>query len=657
VRRDATYLLTGGLGGLGLAAARWLVERGAHHLVLLGRTGLPPRAEWPALEGAANRLARQTTALRELEALGARVHVAAQDVGDQGRLTALLAALAADGWPAVRGAVHAAGIADPTPALELDLATLEAIQRAKVDGGLALHRALPAATLDWLVFFSSAASVLPSPGRSGYAAGNAFLDALAWYRRAHGAHALSVNWGLWAEVGLIEKWGALEQRGSGAISPLIGLDLLERMLREDRTQVAVLPIDWDEWREAYPVYSSRMLFSALDTNVPSRREGREATPPADQPPALDHTALLVAEPDERRAILERWLREQLGLVLRIPASAFDLDKPLVAFGLDSLMAMDLHNRLERELRVPVKVIELIAGLSLSRLAAQLGDRLAEPPATLRSRVAVPSASPLVTLQAGAPGRRPIFLVHPAGGSVLCYRQLPPHLGAEQPVHTLEAPALRGRRTPHKDVMAMAAEYATAVRAAQPEGPYALAGWSSGGVVAFEMAQQLRAAGEEVALLAMFDSLAPSVSPAMDDAALVAWFVCDLLGGGIAVTAEELAGLGRGEHLPAALRRVRAAGALPAGIKDAEVRRHFSVFRASFDAVRAYVPRPWPGEVLLFTATEVLFQSISDPLLGWGALATLERRSLPGNHYSLLTPPNVHEIARTLAARLGGRRDS
>src|SRR5262249_4094105 len=106
-------------------------------------------------------LPKQATAVRELEALGARVHVAALDVGDQGRLAALLTALAADGWPPVRGAVHAAGVADPAPVLELDLAMLEAVQRAKVDGGLALHRALAGATLDWMVFFSSAASILP----------------------------------------------------------------------------------------------------------------------------------------------------------------------------------------------------------------------------------------------------------------------------------------------------------------------------------------------------------------------------------------------------------------------------------------------------------------------------------------------------------------
>ena len=182
-RTDGTYLISGGLGDLGLLIARWIVGQGARRLILLGRTTLPPRPDWRAAEPG-SRLARQITAIRELELLGACVHLASVDVADETALSGFLAAFRAEGWPPIRGVVHAAGVLQDGLLVQLDAAALTAVLRPKVMGGWLLHRLLRDDPLDFFVLFSSAGAILGQPGQGNYAAANAFLDALAHHRRA-----------------------------------------------------------------------------------------------------------------------------------------------------------------------------------------------------------------------------------------------------------------------------------------------------------------------------------------------------------------------------------------------------------------------------------------------------------------------------------------
>ena len=179
-RRDAAYLITGGLGDLGLAVARWLADQGARHLVLMGRTPLPERAGWSAVDAQEEPVvAARIAAVRDVEARGAAVHVAAVDVGDEEDMRSFLAGWAAEGRPPIRGVVHSAGVA-PFEALEdMSHESLAAVLRPKVAGGWLLHRLFDEHELDFLVLFASASGVLSSPRLAHYAAGNAFLDSLA----------------------------------------------------------------------------------------------------------------------------------------------------------------------------------------------------------------------------------------------------------------------------------------------------------------------------------------------------------------------------------------------------------------------------------------------------------------------------------------------
>ncbi|HEY7509709.1 MAG TPA: SDR family NAD(P)-dependent oxidoreductase, partial [Vicinamibacteria bacterium] len=229
VRADATYLVTGGLGSLGRAVARWLVARGARHLVLAGRRA--------GAEEAAG-------FLRELSADGASVVAAPVDVADAGAVTALVARIQAE-MPPLRGVVHAAGVLDDGVLRQQSWARFQRVLEPKLPGAWNLHQATAVVPLDFFVLFSSAAALFGAPGQGNYAAANAALDALAHYRRTLGLPALSLDWGPWDEVGMAAALGAREKerwarQGVGLLAPSRALALMERLLSGAAAQVGVM---------------------------------------------------------------------------------------------------------------------------------------------------------------------------------------------------------------------------------------------------------------------------------------------------------------------------------------------------------------------------------------------------------------------------------
>jgi amino acid adenylation domain-containing protein/thioester reductase-like protein len=378
-RPDGTYLITGGLGDLGLLVARWMVEQGARRLILLGRTQLPPRASWREVESG-SRLAQQIAAIRELEALGASIHLAAVDVADEERLKAFLDEFHAEGWPPIRGVVHAAGVLQDGLLAQLDAAALTIVLRPKVVGGWLLHRLLEDAPLDFFVLFSSASSLLGQFGQGNYAAANAFLDALAHHRRAQGQPALSINWGAWAELGLAERSGGqrlakrLALLGIKRIAPEQGLVVLEGLFPQDSTQVAVVPVDWRQYRQLYPAGSDSPLFSQLASE--------EATPPLQgSQPGEKRNVFLAAEPEDRYQLLQSYLSEQVARVLGLSATRLDVQQPLGNLGLDSLMAVELRNRIITDLGVNVPMGRFLQSPSIEQAATQVLEQLITEAAT------------------------------------------------------------------------------------------------------------------------------------------------------------------------------------------------------------------------------------------------------------------------------------
>jgi len=390
-RTDGSYLISGGLGDLGLLVARWMVEQGVRRLILLGRTRLPPRSNWSSVE-TGSRLAGQITAIRKLESLGACVHPASVDVADEGQLRGFLDEFRAEGWPPIRGVVHAAGVLQDGLLVQLDAAALNTVLRPKVMGGWLLHRLLQDDSLDFFILFSSAGSVLGQPGQGNYAAANAFLDALAHHRRAQGQPALSINWGAWAGEGFADSVGGkrlaarLALLGISSIAPKHALEMLGRLLGQSATQVVAVPVNWKQYREFYPADSASPLLSEL------AREEAEVPQPAGRT-SERRDALLAAEPAERRLLLQSYLSAQVARVLGLSPSKLDLQQSLIHLGLDSLMVVELKNRIAVDLKVNVPVAKFLQGFSVDQAVTQVLEQLttetANPITPLAPAVAQP----------------------------------------------------------------------------------------------------------------------------------------------------------------------------------------------------------------------------------------------------------------------------
>ena len=332
LRSDATYLVTGGLGGLGLKVAEWLAAHGARHLVLLGRQSLEA--------GAPAETARRRAGVRAVEAHGAAVRVVAGDVADASVLAALFADLAAS-MPPLRGVVHAAAALDAAPVRELDLARVLAILRPKVIGTALLDRATRALPLDFFALFSSTTALLGATGFAPYAAANQFLDAVAHARRADGAPAVSVNWGIWDEMRVAsdEDRRRFAETGLRPMASAAALDLLGAALGGDVVQPVVAAIDWAVLKPLYEARRRRPFLAEVGAPAPA-----VATTAAEGD--LRRRLTGVAAGARHDVILE-WVREEIAAVLRLPLAEVDAERGLFDMGLDSLMALDLRSRLER----------------------------------------------------------------------------------------------------------------------------------------------------------------------------------------------------------------------------------------------------------------------------------------------------------------------
>ncbi|MEI5527872.1 amino acid adenylation domain-containing protein [Streptomyces brasiliscabiei] len=370
LRPEAAYLVTGAFGALGRLLCRTLVRRGARRLILVGRGPLPPRERWRDLDPASAE-GQRVAFLRELEALGADPVLAALDITDESALSAWLAEHRRLDRPPIRGVFHLAGRVRDTLVGDLDRDSFDAVYEPKVLGALALHRQLAAEPLDHFVLFASIASLLTTAGQTNYAAGNAFLDALAHHRRALGLPALSIDWGPWA-TGMIEELGLIDHyrnsRGMSSLAPVTGMAVLERVLGQDRAQLLIATVvDWPVFLSWYP--APPPLVADLAANA------REAVPETERTGLLE--TLRTAGEAERRTLLTEVFTTLVATVLRVPAEQVDPDAGLGGLGLDSLLAMELRARLTTELGTTLPLVALLSDTPVTELTSLLHESLAE----------------------------------------------------------------------------------------------------------------------------------------------------------------------------------------------------------------------------------------------------------------------------------------
>jgi 6-methylsalicylic acid synthase len=361
-RPNGTYLVTGGLGVLGLEVAAWLAGRGARRLVLAGRRALPPRDTWDAVDAASSpELAARIESVKALEAAGVTVVTVALDVSDRAQ-AAKLASIGDLGLPPIRGVVHAAGVLDNRMAADVDEASLATVMRPKVLGAQVLHELFPPGSLDFLVLFSSAGLLLGLPGQTSYAAGNAVLDALAAHRRTGGrGDTISFGWTSWRGLGMSTSSEAIDAelsaRGTADITAAEAFRSWEYAERHDVAHVAVL-----RTIPLLPGMRRPPLLSELAAEEPAA---------AAQPASAAPWATLRG--DELRDHLLGEVSGQVAGEMKLAVEELDIHRPLIEMGLDSVMTQIVRARLERRFRV-----SLPATLLWNRPTVQaISDFLAE----------------------------------------------------------------------------------------------------------------------------------------------------------------------------------------------------------------------------------------------------------------------------------------
>ncbi|EAU64730.1 hypothetical protein STIAU_2622, partial [Stigmatella aurantiaca DW4/3-1] len=484
---EASYLLTGGLGGLGLSVAKWMVSKGAKHLVLLGRSE----------PSAAARLV-----LDSLEQSGASVLVERADVSDLDQLSSVLQRIHSSPFP-LKGVLHAAVVLEDRTVLELDSERFLKPMGPKVQGSWNLHSLTSQLPLDFFVMYSSGASLLGSPGQTNYAAANAFMDALAWHRRRQGLPGLSINWGAFSDVGQAaaqsNRGERLLHRGVGSIKPAQGTAVLERLLTGRAAQAAVMHFEARRWLESYPGASSPFWAELL----------AEPTPAGAEEPGTLHIrqALIDAEPTQRRGLLEEFLTKQVARVLRLDPSKLDRHEAFTNMGLDSLMSLELRNRLEATLGLKMSATLLftypaIASmteylLSQPTLTGQPADSTSPVlPETRKPEQATPGSTParpwFAFTRTSAKERIKLFCIPGVGASASFFRTWAPHVPEELGLYPVELPA-HGARIGEPHPERFDALIPVLAQALEPhlDGPFAILGHSLGSLYAFELTRYLR----------------------------------------------------------------------------------------------------------------------------------------------------------------------
>ena len=636
LREHGVYLITGGLGHIGLLLAEYLAKTVRARLILSGRTGLPDQEEWDSWlcsHGQEDRISHAINTVRKCEAFGAQVLILKADAANQHQIQDVIDK-AEHLFDRIHGVIHAAGITGASsfhPIAGTGRTESELLFQAKVYGTLALERALQGKTLDFCILMSSLSSILGGLGHTAYSAANIFLDTCA---HTHNQTWMSINWDAWRQ-GFQQTNRHHSSPGAAfaelAILPEEGERLFQYVFSWDKgNQLIVSTGDLQarirQWVQLETVRNDTKRENLTLFRTQHRPSGSDAAP-------RDET--------EQR-IMEIW-QQFLGIQqIGIDDNFFDL-------GGDSLLAIQILSRLRETFHTDLSPHHLLHAPTVATLAELMRQNTSE-----RERGSQPAAhcqpSLVVEIQAGHANRQPLFLVHPIGGHVYFYRELARHLGRDLPVYGIQAHGLEDETEPLTHIEDMAAAYIKELRVLQPEAPYFLGGASFGGTVAFEMAHQLHAHGETVAFLTMIDTPgAERLSHDILDDSSILQYITD--------TVEEARSIriarndsSPEEHLYHLMQQAQQMHLLPSWAEATQLQRFLRVFKANMQAMQNYVPRMYPGRILFFRANELReHYDPPHPESSWIEMAAegIEIHTVPGNHITMNFPPHVRVLAEKL----------
>ncbi|KAB8332382.1 type I polyketide synthase [Scytonema tolypothrichoides VB-61278] len=378
LKADATYLITGGLGGIGLLVAQWMVDHGAKHLVLVGRSS-PNEAA--------------TATLRALEETGTQVVVIQTDVSQEEEVTSLLNRIKTL-MPQLRGIIHTAGVSEDRLLVDHQWQLFAKVFAPKVSGAWNLHTLTQDLPLDFFVLFSSAASIIGPAGLANYAAANAFLDILANYRRSLTLPGLSISWGPWSMVGMAKAIGSRGEvqwatKGIKPIESQQALSVLENLLPQDAAQIGVMQVNWSKFLQQFSASSYPNFVSEIAQQLQKSLKTQEQQK-VKAPQLLDQ--IKAVSKDQSQSLLITYLQQQIAKALGITTSGLNIDEPLNQMGLDSLMVIELRNRLKADLAVDIPITKFLDGLSIVSLTKLVSEQLFKVNSTSKAFVAPTTTS-------------------------------------------------------------------------------------------------------------------------------------------------------------------------------------------------------------------------------------------------------------------------
>ncbi len=408
---DGSYLITGGLGSLGLQVAQWLVSQGAKNLILVGRSKPSPAAQ---------------EVINQLEQQGIKVNIAQADITDYQAVKQIIPNPPTPQPPIspsqVRGIIHAAGLLDDGLLQGQTWSRFNQVIAPKVTGAWNLHQVTKNIDLDFFVMFSSVASLIGSPGQSNYTVANAGLDAIARYRHSQNLPALSINWGAWGDSGMAVDQG-FKIKGLDLIKPQAGLKALEQILAAESTpltQVGVISADWNLLSKKFPYLQQSNYFAQLVTST------------TDQLQTKIFDQLLATSPAQRPAYLTDYLQRAIAEILQIKPANLSINDSLLDLGMDSLMVMEAINQLKTDLQLILYPREFYERPQISDLAAYLATEFATAHPQTAIETKKPNSSTKTKLFKQKLSPAAFILSSPRSGSTLLRVMLAGHPDLSSP---------------------------------------------------------------------------------------------------------------------------------------------------------------------------------------------------------------------------------
>ncbi|WP_039913290.1 non-ribosomal peptide synthetase [Cellvibrio mixtus] len=484
IKQRGTYLVTGGLGGIGSTLANYLAGQWQANLILVSRTALPERNLWNSVVAnnpAEHKIIRAIELIQQLEQKGSRVLYFAADIGDYAAVQDVIMK-SEHAFGEIHGVIHAAGTADGALAAHRTQAQNDAVLQAKIRGTLVLDAAFNHKPLDFMVYCSSLNSLLPQTGQLAYVAANLFQNAVARAQQAR-RFTLALNWDTWLEVGMAAEYQQFIGRRDGkaasslpGITPEEGIQVFEHALKVGLPELLISTISLTDYLQQQKHHKEAKQHSFI------------ASQNSDAKPAVANTESL---------------EEQIATIWKEHFNQNDIGLHTDFFSLgDSIDAIQILEQINKTLNIKLASGALMDFPSIQKLTVHIE--------ALHEKSAPKKGTPQLITQlktANAKARK-IFLIHPVGGTTYFYRTLADAFTHDIGIYAIHAQGINDDLAPLTSIEAMVTRYLNDIRQIQPHGPYAIGGASFGGVVAFAMACHLKKAGENVELLFMIDAPNP-----------------------------------------------------------------------------------------------------------------------------------------------------